>query len=193
VSEIRARASSVIVVLFTSAGVLAGACSPALPSDVAKSPPSPEPESSVAASPMPTSAPDGANGGGAEAPTIPAPPAGSASASAGPPAGVSGSERASEASGGAASAEAVVRRAHPAFNTCYSRGLADDPTIKGHVVLATVLAADGKVEKVSVASNSGLPPKVVACLVTVVRGLRFDPPDHAPTTLNLPITFAKAE
>ncbi len=80
----------------------------------------------------------------------------------------------------------------PRAHQCIAKGLETDPSMAGKVVFTTKIAPDGNVASVEVASNSGLPEGVVACIRGHIRRATFEPPGDAGATLQLPFAFAPA-
>lgn len=162
------------------------ACAPERAS-VSPVPPPTTAEPSAAPASAPTEAP------GAPLPPPPPPPRASATAaaSAAPPGGEPATRPSGE--GDASNAASVVMRARGKLKSCHQRAIAADPSVGGTVVFEAVVGADGKVQSVRIASNTGLPQSCVACLEHVLRGLQFDPPEHPPQTYRLPMAFPKNE
>ena len=74
-------------------------------------------------------------------------------------------------------AESLVRsRLEPAARRCYQSGLEKDPTEGGSVSLLLRVLPDGRVASVTIASNSGLSPGVVQCVVSAASSLSFHGP-----------------
>jgi TonB family protein len=89
-------------------------------------------------------------------------------------------------------AEAVIRsQIHPRARACYNKGLAQDPTQSGRVVIMVRVGPSGEVESASVASNSGLSSFVASCIASAARGAKFDPPGPSGSTINIPFNFVK--
>jgi hypothetical protein len=85
-------------------------------------------------------------------------------------------------------AESVIRtQLVPAAHSCYRRGLAEDPSQSGRLVLTIRVAPIGEVETTSVAQNSGLSGKVASCISSRARGLHFA--QNQGGTINVPLSL----
>jgi hypothetical protein len=83
---------------------------------------------------------------------------------------------------------AVLAGMQSGFRRCYTKGLVEDPEMKGNARLTVKVGADGAVRSVST-TQKGLTSAVIACLETRVRAARFAPPKGGATTYVIPITF----
>lgn len=83
----------------------------------------------------------------------------------------------------------VVRANFGRFRFCYEQGLTKDPALKGRVVVAFTIAADGRV---SAASGGGTMPDkdVTSCVAKAFSRLQFPAVDGAPVKVAYPIEFA---
>jgi hypothetical protein len=89
-------------------------------------------------------------------------------------------------------AEAVIRsQIHPGAKRCYQRGLESNPGQAGKLVILIKVAPSGEVDSVNVASNTGLDPGVAACIASVARRAKFDPPGASGSTISVPFNFVK--
>ncbi|MDP9151580.1 MAG: AgmX/PglI C-terminal domain-containing protein [Myxococcota bacterium] len=89
-------------------------------------------------------------------------------------------------------AEAVIRsQIHPGAKRCYQKGLENDPTQAGKIVILIKVAPSGEVDNVSVSSNSGLSPSVATCIANVARRAKFDAPGSTGSTISVPFNFVK--
>jgi hypothetical protein len=87
-----------------------------------------------------------------------------------------------------ANAEAVIRKyLNPQARRCYMRGLDDNPTMSGRLVLVIRVAPNGEVSSVSIESNSGLTGRVPGCISGAAQGLKFDAPGGVGSILRVPI------
>lgn len=80
------------------------------------------------------------------------------------------------------------------LRACYQRGLQNNPTLAGSLVLKLVLAADGSVATAEVASGKLVAP-VERCAVSAAMRWRFPPVPakrKGPATVTIPITFVPA-
>ncbi|MFO0677630.1 MAG: AgmX/PglI C-terminal domain-containing protein [Polyangiaceae bacterium] len=90
-----------------------------------------------------------------------------------------------------ANAEATVAKLRGRFKACYQSGLSEDPTMSGKVVVSAKIGPNGEVENASVASNTGLSPKVAACITRAVKNANFDPPGGSGSTIQIPVSFVQ--
>lgn len=83
-----------------------------------------------------------------------------------------------------------VRSLIPQFRSCYERGIAaDDADHFGEsMILRLEIKADGGLGGVQTRIDSA-PPGVGACVLPLVRSLRFSPPPSGPIGANLIISF----
>jgi hypothetical protein len=89
-------------------------------------------------------------------------------------------------------AEAVIRsQIHPGAKRCYQKGLENDPTQAGRLVILIKVSPSGEVDSASVASNSGLSPGVAGCIASVARRAKFDAPGANGSTISVPFNFVK--
>lgn len=83
----------------------------------------------------------------------------------------------------------VIFRRHMSLRLCYQRALATKPTLAGRVQVRFVIDPTGVVSKAVV--TTGLDPAVDACLVDVLRAIRFPAPSGgAAIIVTFPFTFA---
>jgi hypothetical protein len=89
-------------------------------------------------------------------------------------------------------AEAVIRsQIHPGAKRCYQRGLEQDPTQAGKLVILIKVAPSGEVDSASASSNTGLSASVASCIAGVARRAKFDPPGANGSTISVPFNFVK--
>jgi hypothetical protein len=89
-------------------------------------------------------------------------------------------------------AEAVIRsQIHPGAKRCYQKGLESDPTQAGKLVLLIKVAPSGEVDSTSITSNTGLSAQVAACISSVARRAKFDPPGASGSQISVPFNFIK--
>ena len=89
-------------------------------------------------------------------------------------------------------AEAVIRsQIHPGAKRCYQKGLENDPTQSGRIVILIKVSPSGEVDSASVASNSGLSGGVAGCIASVARRAKFDAPGANGSTISVPFNFVK--
>ena len=73
-----------------------------------------------------------------------------------------------------ANMESVIRsQIFPAAKRCYQRGLEQDPTQSGKIVISIKVDPSGEVSSASVASNSGLSAQVASCIVSAAKRAQF--------------------
>lgn len=90
-----------------------------------------------------------------------------------------------------ANAEATIARLRPGFRSCYNKGLANDPSMAGKLVLSIRIAPNGDVSSVSKAGGSGLSPEVEQCIIRKAKNATFDAPGGSGSTVQVPVTFVK--
>ncbi len=88
-------------------------------------------------------------------------------------------------------AERVVAGLRPKFRACYNKGLAQDPSMAGQVIITAKIAPNGEVQTADASSASGLSSDVQQCIARVVRNANFDPPGGSGSTLNIPVKFVQ--
>jgi len=89
-------------------------------------------------------------------------------------------------------AEAVIRtQIQPGAKRCYQKGLENDPTQSGKLVILIKVAPSGEVDSVSAASNTGLSAQVASCIQSVARRAKFDAPGANGSTISVPFNFLK--
>jgi hypothetical protein len=90
-----------------------------------------------------------------------------------------------------ANAEAAIAKLRPGFRSCYNKGLANDPSMAGKIVLAIKIGANGDVNDVSKVGGSGLSSDVEQCIIKRARNGTFDAPGGSGSTIQVPVTFVK--
>jgi len=119
--------------------------------------------------------------GSTESPnTTPPPPVSSATPSSAPPV----------RSESVQNAGAVVASFAPSFRRCYNALLRQDRDAAGGICITAKIGPAGEVVMTTTELHNGLPPSIVDCLVAVVQGASFSPPDGGGATLVIPISFA---
>ena len=73
---------------------------------------------------------------------------------------------------------AVIRRSLPRFKYCYEKRLEDHWSLSGKVVVSFAVAPSGSVATASVAETSMNDLEVEACVVKVMRTLKFPQPKN---------------
>jgi hypothetical protein len=89
-------------------------------------------------------------------------------------------------------AEAIIRaQIFPGAKRCYQRGLEQDPTQAGKLVLLIKVAPSGEVDSASPSSNTGLSASVASCIAGVARRAKFDAPGANGSSISVPFNFVK--
>jgi hypothetical protein len=84
----------------------------------------------------------------------------------------------------------VVRANFGRYRYCYEQGLADNPSLQGHVRVRFIIGADGAVTGTS-DHGSDLPdPGAMSCIVNGFRELRLPEPEGGIVTVVYPIMFS---
>ncbi len=63
------------------------------------------------------------------------------------------------------------------MRACHARGFAENPEAAGRVVVEFIISADGRVSSARVRDANVTARGVADCVVEVVRGLQFAPPE----------------
>jgi len=92
-----------------------------------------------------------------------------------------------------ANAEATIARLRPGFRSCYNKGLANDPSMAGKLVLAIKIAPNGDVTSVTKAGGSGLSSDVESCIIRKAKNATFDAPGGSGSTVQVPVTFVRQQ
>ncbi len=90
--------------------------------------------------------------------------------------------------GSVADAASVVSRMAAGFRSCYNKGLAEDPEMKGSVRITAKIGPNGEVLSAS-ASGGGLSGTVISCVQRRVQSAQFAPPSGGGATVVIPVTF----
>ena len=88
-------------------------------------------------------------------------------------------------------ADSVIAALRPRFRSCYERGLGEDPSMAGKVVISAKIRSNGEVASASSSSNVGLSTGVAECIAKAVRGAQFAAPGGAGSSLAIPVTFVR--
>jgi hypothetical protein len=116
---------------------------------------------------------------------------------AGPSAAASGSAATGNpaASGGGtvANAASVLAGMRSGFRRCYTRGLQDDPNMRGKVKITVKIGPNGEVLSATPSEVQGLSAYVIACITARVQLAQFAPPEGGGATVVIPVTLAPAE
>jgi outer membrane biosynthesis protein TonB len=90
-------------------------------------------------------------------------------------------------------ADSVVAGLRGRFRSCYQKGLLDDSTMSGKVIISAKVGTNGEVVSSDVVSNAGLSPAVGRCIADVVRRATFSAPGGSASTLQIPVTFVQSK
>ncbi|MCB9523437.1 MAG: AgmX/PglI C-terminal domain-containing protein [Myxococcales bacterium] len=85
----------------------------------------------------------------------------------------------------------MIQRNNARAKFCYELGLKDDPTLEGKVVLALVIAPDGRVSSAEAKDPPPRMARVAACLVEQAKTIRF-PAGDDETRVTYPFIFNTA-
>ena len=89
-------------------------------------------------------------------------------------------------------AEAVIRsQIFPGAKRCYQRGLEQDPTQAGKLVILIKVSPSGEVDSATASSNTGLSASVASCIAGVARRAKIDPPGANGSSISVPFNFVK--
>jgi hypothetical protein len=87
-------------------------------------------------------------------------------------------------------AEAIIHKyLDPQVHRCYMRGLDENPSISGRIVLLIRIAPNGEVSSVSIESNAGITGRVPGCMTGAAQGLKFDAPGGVGSVLRVPFNL----
>ena len=87
-------------------------------------------------------------------------------------------------------AEAIIHKyLDPQVHRCYMRGLEENPSMSGRIVLIIRVAPNGEVGSVSIESNAGITGRVPGCMTGAAQGLKFDAPGGVGSTLRVPFNL----
>jgi len=88
-----------------------------------------------------------------------------------------------------ASLLAVIQRYAPGIQFCYGNELKRDPSLRGKLVMALVVAASGEVTEARVVLNNTGSPQLATCALAQVRDWRFPAIPAGVTTFQAPFVF----
>lgn len=153
-----------------------------------KLPPGPGPEyeepavsaSAPTVSPTAAGAPEGASSGGAPGPVGPNGP-GPATGNGKPPTPDEVALIAKRAG-----------EAQPKFVSCYDAELRAKRKAEGKMLLRFVVASDGTVKDAGPEGETAMGPELVACIVSTIKTVKFEPRATGDATVMLPLTFVHA-
>jgi len=89
-----------------------------------------------------------------------------------------------------ANAEAVIRRElYPRARRCYQKGIDQDASQAGKIVLSIKVAPSGEVSSVGTQVQGNLSHAVQSCVAGAAQGLRFDPPGPIGAQIRVGLDF----
>jgi hypothetical protein len=89
-------------------------------------------------------------------------------------------------------AEAVIRgQIAPAARQCFNRGLQEDPTQSGKVIVTIRVGPSGEVESASPSVQGNISPKVASCIASAARRAKFDSPGAGGSTISAPFSLVR--
>jgi len=95
-----------------------------------------------------------------------------------------------QTSGAISNADAAIAKLRPGFRSCYNKGLANDPSMAGKIILSIKVAPNGDVSDVSKAGGTGLSSDVEQCIINRAKHASFDA-SGSGSTVQVPVTFVK--
>lgn len=90
--------------------------------------------------------------------------------------------------GAVANASSVVAGMQAGFRRCYTRGLQEDPNMKGSVRITARIGPNGEVVSAT-SAGSGLSGSVIACVIARVQSAQFAAPEGGGSTVVIPVSF----
>jgi TonB family protein len=87
----------------------------------------------------------------------------------------------------------VIQRYSAGIQYCYSTELKHDPTLRGKLVVAITVAANGQVTEATVIQNSTGSSQLAACALSQIREWRFAPIASGVTAFHAPFVFTPPE
>jgi hypothetical protein len=91
--------------------------------------------------------------------------------------------------GNVANASSVVAGMAAGFRRCYSKGLQENPEMKGSVRITARIGPNGEVLSASPSGGGGLSGTVIGCVAARVRSAQFSPPEGGGATVVIPVSF----
>jgi hypothetical protein len=92
---------------------------------------------------------------------------------------------------GVVNGEAGIARLRPGFRSCYNKGLAQDPSMAGTLVLEIQIAASGDVSNVSRVSGAGLAADIERCIIRKATLASFDGVSAGGAKVRAPLSFRR--
>ena len=90
-----------------------------------------------------------------------------------------------------ANAETAVAKLRPGFRACYKKGLANDPSMTGQIIIAIHIDPSGDVSEVTKAGGAGLSSDVEQCIIRKAKNGTFDSPGGNGAIVLVPVTFGR--
>lgn len=91
--------------------------------------------------------------------------------------------------GSVANASSVVAGMGAGFRRCYSKGLQENPEMKGSVRITAKIGPNGEVLSASPSGGGGLSGTVISCVAARVASAQFAPPEGGGATIVIPVSF----
>lgn len=91
--------------------------------------------------------------------------------------------------GNVANASSVVAGMAAGFRRCYSKGLQENPEMKGSVRITARIGPNGEVLSASPSGGGGLSGTVISCVAARVASAQFAPPEGGGATVVIPVSF----
>jgi hypothetical protein len=85
--------------------------------------------------------------------------------------------------------EKVIRRNKSSIKYCYERELVSNPRLSGRIGAQWTVGLDGNVITASVSENTIGSRAIEPCLLGVINGMKFDPPNGGIVVISYPFTF----
>ncbi len=87
---------------------------------------------------------------------------------------------------------AAIRQRQSAIKACYERRLRVNSALEGKVAVEFTIEQSGTISKASATENSTNDPELAACVVSTIRGMRFNPgPDGGSVVFAFPFVFSR--
>ena len=83
--------------------------------------------------------------------------------------------------------QSIVRSKYDGIRSCYERGLANNPNLRGIVTIRFVIERDGSVGKARISDNTLPDCRVAQCIREEYPYMKFPPPDGGIVTVVYPI------
>jgi hypothetical protein len=97
------------------------------------------------------------------------------------------------AGGSVSNTSSVVAGMAAGFRRCYSRGLQEDPNMKGSMKVTAGIGPNGEVVSSTASGGGGLSEAVMSCVTARVAAAQFAAPDGGKATIVIPVSFFPAQ